>query len=176
MNTRELPLVGCVVVLMSSCQTVNADENCPRTLGADKVFSEPWPQAETWFGSDALAVILPKDGIWPTTVPGHLIAVKLFWYSREFQAVAEQGFDGGAHLGFEARIRRLDSGTSDAEISGPNWAGLGGLGDNWTILTGIDFPSPGCWEITGYYRDQSLTFVVEAVDYTELIDRQQETE
>ena len=176
MKSRVFAFVAGGVALVAICQIAVADENCPRTIGANNVFSEPWPQAETWFGSEALAVMLPRNGIWPTTVPGHLIAIKLFWYSKEFQAVAEQRFAGGSHLGFEARIRRLDSGPSDAEISGPNWAGLGGLGDNWTILTGIDFPSPGCWEITGEYRDQSLTFVVETVDHTEWRDRHLKTE
>jgi hypothetical protein len=28
------------------------------------------------------------------------------------------------------------------------------------MLTGIDVPSAGCWEITGHYRDQAITFVV----------------
>jgi hypothetical protein len=56
-------------------------------------------------------------------------------------------------------------------ISGPNWAGLGGLGENWTILTGIDFPSAGCWEITGEYFDQSLTFIVETIDRIEWRNR-----
>ena len=49
----------------------------------------------------------------------------------------------------------------------PNWAGLSGLGSNWTILTGIDFPSPGYWEIADEYLDQSLTFVVEVIDCIE---------
>ena len=39
--------------------------------------------------------------------------------------------------------------------------------NGWTMLTGIDFPSPGCWEITGEYLGQILTFVVRTVDYSE---------
>lgn len=142
-----------------------ADDDCPRTIGSDTPFREPWPNASTWFGTEVLAVILPKDGIWPTTKPGARISVKVFWYSTEFQATAEKGFDGGAHLGFKARIRRLDAGPNDAVISGPNWAGLEGLGENWTILTGIDFQSAGCWEIIGGYLDQSLTFIVQSIDH-----------
>jgi hypothetical protein len=73
--------VICSIAVLAVTQICNADEGCPRTIGANEVFLEPWPQAETWFGSESLAVILPQDGIWPTTVPGHLISVKLFWYS-----------------------------------------------------------------------------------------------
>lgn len=176
MNIPTLAFIAGSSILLVVSQSAVADDSCPRTSGADRVFAEPWPQAKNWFGSESLAVMLPKDGIWPTTVPGNLIAVKLFWYSKEFQAVAEQGFDGGSHLGFRARIKRLDSGPDDAEISGPNWAGLGGLGDNWTMLTGIDFQSAGCWEITGEYRDQSLSFVVETVDHTEWLNQRAQIE
>ena len=33
-------------------------------------------------------------------------------------------------------------------------------GNGWTILTGIDVPTTGCWELTGTYRGESVTFVV----------------
>lgn len=173
MSIPSLVLFAGSSVLLATSHSVVADESCPRTIGADRVFAEPWPQAKTWFGSESLAVMLPKDGVWPTTVPGHLIAVKLFWYSKEFQAVADQGFGSGSHLGFNARIKRLDSGPADAEISGPNWAGQGGLGDNWTILTGVDFQSAGCWEITGEYRDQSLSFVVETIEHNKWLNQRE---
>ena len=150
-----------------SFQPANATENCPRTIGADKVFSDPWPQASSWFGTEALAVVLPENGIWPTTVPGHLIAVKVFWYSKEFPARSDTWSD----TGFTARIKRLDEGPNDAVISNPNWAGGGSMGENWTMLTGIDFRSPGCWEISGVYLGQSLTFVVEAIDSADYLKR-----
>jgi hypothetical protein len=28
------------------------------------------------------------------------------------------------------------------------------------MLVGVYVPTPGCWEITGEYRDQKLSFVV----------------
>ena len=163
-------LVLATLVIAQTCPA-QADNTCPRTLGSETAFRGPWPAAATWYGTEALAVKLPKDGIWPTTKPGNRISVKVFWYSTEFQATAEKGFDGGEHMGFEARIRRLGPGPNDAVISGPNWVGLGGLGENWTILTGIDFPSAGCWELTGEYFDQSLTFVVETIDRIEWRNR-----
>lgn len=163
MNTFRHLIGICSVVLLVSCQLAKTDESCPRTLGADKVFSEPWPQADAWFGSEALAVLLPEDGIWPTTVEGHLIAVKLLWYSAGFQSGMERDFVG--------RIERLDDGPNDAVISRPTNAGL--ANDVWTILTGIDFKSSGCWRITGEYRGQSLEFVVETVDHREYLSQRQ---
>lgn len=167
MDPSKLSAGLLTALLIALSSSALAEGNCLRTTGADTAFRDPWPAASTWYGTEALAVVLPKDGIWPTTKPGNRISVKVFWYSTEFQATAERGFDDGAHMGFEARIRRLDSGPNDAVISGPNWAGLGGLGENWTILTGIDFPSAGCWEITAEYLDQSLTFIVETIDRIE---------
>ncbi len=84
---------------------------------------------------------------------------KVFWYSS--------GFEPGMERNFAGRIERIDEGgPDDAVLSGPTNAGGESLGA-WTILTGIDFPSAGCWRITGEYLGQSLTFVVETVDYRE---------
>jgi hypothetical protein len=138
--------------------------DCPRTLGTNIEFREPWPKTPSWYGTEALAVILPPNGAWRTTSRASRIAVKLFWFSTEFQAAAESGFDKREQIGFTVTIRRLDEGPDDAVISGPTWAGNGDLGDNWTQLTGIDFRSAGCWEITGTFLDQSLSFIVETVD------------
>ena len=72
MNTFRLKLALCSVVLLGFGQFANAEESCPRTFGADKVFLEPWPQAETWFGSESLAVILPKNGFFTTSGHGQI--------------------------------------------------------------------------------------------------------
>jgi hypothetical protein len=140
----------------------NSGERCPRTLGADVVFSERWPQADTWLGSEALAVVLPANGTWPTTVEGHAMAIKLFWYSAGFQPGLERDFAG--------RIERLDEGPNDAVMSRPTNAGL--EHDVWAILTGIDFRSAGCWRISGTYRGQSLAFVVETIPHSQWMNRQ----
>jgi hypothetical protein len=33
----------------------------------------------------------------------------------------------------------------------------------WLMLTGVDFPDPGCWEITASYLGQTLKFVAQTV-------------
>ncbi len=166
MKYQHLPLATCAVSLLVLCPLSHADENCPQTIGANKVFAEPWPQADTWFGSEALAVILPPDGVWPTTRPTNLISVKLSWYSAGFQPGMERDFRG--------RIERLDEGPNDAVISRPTNAGL--ANDVWTILTGINFKSAGCWRITGEYQGQSLEFVVKTIEHAEWSSLGQESE
>jgi len=129
-------------------------ESCPKTIAHAPAPHELWPEASTWFGSRALAVILPHDGTWSTTREGHQIAVKVFWYVSELET--------GMEREFALSIERLDDGINDASAMGPpSNAGLeNGV---WTVLTGIDFPSEGCWKIRGELRDQSLEFVVETV-------------
>jgi hypothetical protein len=156
-NVRVPSIAICSVAMLFSHQITIADEACPRTIGADKVFAEPWPQGATWFGTEALAVMLPKDGVWPTTAPGRLIAVKLIWYTA--------GFKPGMERHFVGQIERLDKGPNDAVMSRPTHAGGESLGA-WTIMVGLNFPSAGCWRIAGEYLGQKLAFVVETVDYS----------
>ena len=43
-----------------------------------------------------------------------------------------------------------------ASATNANHAEFGG----WTMLTRIDIPSTGCWELPGQYRDETLSFGV----------------
>lgn len=141
------------VCLLLLIPVASADDSCPRTLGAEKLFMEPWPQAATWYGSEALAVVLPDDGVWPTTREGALLAVKVFWYAAGFRPFMEREFKG--------RIERLDEGPNNAVLTRPTNALLGN--EVWTVLTGIDFPSSGCWRVSGELRGQTLSFIVETI-------------
>jgi hypothetical protein len=77
---------------------------------------------------------------------------KVFWWSP--------GFDGGREPRPNLRVvgRRLDG--PETFVAGPatnaRHADFGG----WAMLTAVDVPTAGCWELTGTYRDRSLTFVV----------------
>ena len=153
------------LLLLSVAASVQAEENCPRTIGSAGVFSEPWPQSATWYGSEGLAVMLTPDGTLSTTRPGASLAVKYFWYSRSLASGGDlEAYQPGSEAEFVGRVERLDEGPNDAVMSPPTNAGGDSLGA-WTILTGVDFPSPGCWKVTGNFRGQTLSFVVETVPY-----------
>jgi hypothetical protein len=141
------------VLLLSNPLQALAEFTCPRTIGADSL-GPPLPKRGNWYGSEALAVSLPADGTWQTTAPGANIAVKLFWWSA--------GFQPGMESNLNVTIRELNGAPLTAQIGSPTNAGAKSLG-GWTMLTGIDFPTAGCWEITGKYLGQELTFVVETV-------------
>jgi hypothetical protein len=147
-----LAVLALTAVLLSPASAV-AEFTCPRTIGYGSL-GPPLPKSENWYGTDALAVQLPRTGAWPITAPGALIAVKLFWWSA--------GFRPGMESNLNVTIRELGGAEVTAVISKPTSAHAASLG-GWTMLTGLDFPEAGCWEITGEYLGQSLTFVVETV-------------
>jgi len=129
-----------------------ADSTCPRTVVPQRAASHPL--SPNWYGSDALSALLPPDGVWPTTAPGALIAGKLFWRSANFRP----GMETNLHV----TVKELTGAPVTARVSRPTNANAESLG-GWTMLTGIDFPKPGCFEITGKYLGQELKFVVETV-------------
>jgi hypothetical protein len=53
---------------------------------------------------------------------------------------------------------RLDAGAPRLRADIP-----GGYGDLGFIPSGLIFPTPGCWKVTGRVADASLTFVVQVV-------------
>jgi len=149
---KKLQLVVCSVALVGFGQFAEAEGSCPSTVGSDLAIAESWPKTDTWHGSESLAIILPRSGIWPTG------PARLTWYSSDFQPGLEREFVG--------RIERLDEGPNDAAFLGATNARL--ADEAWTILTAFEFGSEGCWRIVGEYRGRNLEFVVRTVDYEAL--------
>jgi hypothetical protein len=127
---------------------------CPVTIGSNSLGS-PFPDPANWYGSESLAVILPDDGKWGITGATARIAVKLFIWSV--------GFKPGMEKNLTVRVESLSGGPNDAVVKDVTNAGLD---SGWTMLAGIDFPSAGCWRLTLDYLGQSLSFVVETIDWT----------
>jgi hypothetical protein len=74
-------------ILGSVC---SAEDACPRTIPAAH---SPSQLANYWYGSESFAAQLPGNGVWPTTAPGALMAVKLFWRSTGFRPGMESSLD-----------------------------------------------------------------------------------
>ncbi|HEY6598293.1 MAG TPA: hypothetical protein VIZ30_03235, partial [Pseudomonadales bacterium] len=91
----------------------------------------------------------------PATKAGHLIAVKLFWWSQGF----EPGMESEMHVTL-ADLGKPDQSAKTLRTSNAKAPSLGG----WTMLTGIDLPYAGCFRISGSYRGAALSFVVQAID------------
>jgi hypothetical protein len=140
--------------------------NCRVTLSSDGRFVPPSPvpagpashleiaSDQFWFGTEKLWTVLPADGTWPGSVPGKpgdfAYSNKLPWF-RLHPAFSEN--DGPLTI----TGKRLDGPSpSFTEIFLSN--AFSRDDDNAMIMGGIEIPAFGCWEITGQYKDQQLTF------------------
>jgi hypothetical protein len=96
------------------------------------------------YGNDALIVLLPNDGTFHPSDPqrGLLGGVKQGWWRT-------------AQGELVIATRRLDAPEQPLQPDVP-----GGYGDRGFEATGINFASPGCWEVTGTVGGKTLSFVV----------------
>ena len=134
-----------------------ADSSCPVSIPKAKLLGQEGPSSLQWFGSDSLAVRLPADGLWRGMGPQRDYFDKLFWLAGGFQPGMEDEFSITGHRldDDESSLKPIVSGVTNADHED-----FGG----WAVLTGLGFPAKGCWEVTGSFRGQELTFVVQVVD------------
>ena len=132
--------------------------NCRVTLPSDGVYEPPSPDfgpsrtpTQFYFGTDKLWTVLPADGTWRGPYPGgqhdFVYDDKLPWYRT-----ATSSEKGGP---LTIRGRRLD-GPAPSFIETNEYLEYNHPG----IVGGISVPAYGCWEITGRYHDQEVTFTV----------------
>ena len=149
-----------------AANTENRPANCRMTLPADGRLVPPSPFPPEpgdgtgvfsfWFGTEKLWTQLPADGTWRSwgsIKPDDFVyGNKLPWFrmhpafslSDGQLAVTGRRLDGPAPsftATFESNAFRRDD-------------------DNAMIMSFINIPTFGCWEITGRYKDQELSFTV----------------
>jgi hypothetical protein len=170
MLRRLLPLVILLVPtqepLSQESRNANPDvapESCPVTrLFQTSSFVPPAPyepktaKTQFWFGTDRLWTNLPITGIWKglpldTTARHPTFAQKLFWWRQDYNAGAEP------QPNLIVTGKRLDSPTTPLEVSRATYAFVA---HRSTMLVGLGFPTVGCWQITGRYENDELTFVI----------------
>ncbi len=84
--------------------------------------------------------------------PGKGFFRQAIWLLGGFQPGLESDFSlTGRHM-YDDSIKPIIGDANDASDTD-----FGG----WSILVGVGFPQSGCWELTGTYLGQSLTFVVD---------------
>jgi hypothetical protein len=137
-----------------------APPGCPVTLPVDPTFKAPEPLSADapwpgifWFGTEHLWTALPTNGVWEGLPKNpHGYTQKIMWWSNSYSLKDE--------LKPELIVmgRRLDAEVSEMKFYGATNAMADDIGE--AMLTGVDFPTMGCWEVTGQYKKTSLTFVV----------------
>jgi hypothetical protein len=136
-----------------------ARDACPVTLPSKKAFvpPAPWPAASPdagryWYGDADLWTALPEDGMWPDPSYGF----KFLWWSEAFDVTEDETPDLVIHA------VSLDAHTPDGaplEVRADHATNLYHESVHWAMLEGIHL-SPGCWSITGQYKDHELSFVL----------------
>lgn len=168
-----------IAILISSCNpfaiaertTVPADipasgptpieviEECPVTRPPQPAFVPETglapEQGQFFYGSDSLWTTLPVSGVWnalPQTEKG--FTQKIFWWSADFDISTE------IYPSLTVTALFLDDKNtvpqtipSSAETTGSDFSSA-------FMLVGMEFPTEGCWQITGAYKDVELTFTV----------------
>jgi len=142
-------------------QTVSKDPptDCPLTVPQDPLFTPPSPysdlgfEGEFWYGSNSLWTAVPQKSVWsglPHNPEGY--TQKVFWW-REGYIWDEEPEPDLAVTG-----ERLDATAPPLNVSRATNAYASDIGS--AMLVGVDFPTLGCWKITGQYKKSELSFVV----------------
>ena len=138
--------------------------SCPVTLAAPMPYLPP-PQYELdhnttgfWIGTDKLWTALSRPGVWEWAPhkPGHdnevqPLTIKLFWGSVDFDWKTEYP------PVLKVAGKRLDGDAPPLLTMRPTNAFPGPTA---AMLVGVYVPTSGCWEITGEYKGEKLSFVV----------------
>ncbi|MEO8357218.1 MAG: hypothetical protein ABI621_15025 [Chloroflexota bacterium] len=133
---------------------------CPVTTAGNATFEAPEPYSPNapwdgifWFGSEGLWTALHTNGVGaglPHSPEGY--TQKIMWWSKLFNVKHEQ------KPALIVSGRRLDAEAPPLRFYGATNAFADDIGD--AMLTGVDFPTLGCWEVRGEYKKSELTFVV----------------
>lgn len=118
--------------------------------------SAPFPDA-FWYGTTSLWTMLPVNGQWRSLPRGdHGYRQKLFLW--------RPGYDGRSEQWPRLTVtgRRLD-GNGGAVITEEATNAYHRDFGGWAMLTAVEVPVHGCWELTATYRESTLQFVVSVV-------------
>jgi hypothetical protein len=165
MFLRLLPLLGLFFLAQATpaqqSATPNpvAPEGCPVTQPATSTFVPPTPYPSNagpgwfWVGTRKLWTMLPANGVWsqlPHTESGY--TQKMAWLSGDNHWRLEP------HPAITVVGKRRDGASSPLTVTWIN----NGHTDTLESVMGVrvNIPSLGCWEITGRYEDDQLTFVI----------------
>ena len=124
--------------------------NCPVTIGEA-------PPDQEWkdvfrFGGEVLSVQLYVDGWWRGHGLERNYRGRLWWFSDGYNGLTESAPP------LEVTGRRLDAEAASANVFSTN--ATDGEDGWWAMIVIAEFPSAGCWELTGKYGGQIVTFVV----------------
>jgi hypothetical protein len=133
-------------------------EACPTTRPPDPPFVPPPPyptdmgSGTFWYGSESLWTTLELGGTWKCT---SRCVERLMYWRRGYNWRTEP------EPQLTVTARRLDRKVPSVTFhGGTNFFVLGQYGRTAAMMSGIDIPTAGCWEVTARYRGDTLSFIV----------------
>ncbi|OLC48832.1 MAG: hypothetical protein AUH82_02255 [Chloroflexi bacterium 13_1_40CM_4_65_13] len=133
--------------------------SCPITKPPQPPFVPPTPYPGPapgrgfWYGTPALWTALEGSGTWDRLpFQGGGYTQKVFWWRDGYDWRTETSpklFVSGLRVDGPAKALVASSATN---------AFASDIGS--AMLVGVEMPAAGCWEITGHYKEQRLSFVV----------------
>lgn len=146
--------IGLLLPLLSSAQ-------CLTSLTPNPVFVPPAPypssapEGQFWYGSDALWTLLGVGSRWhmrDNVLNGKGYRTKLVFWRRGFDWRKE------AEPKLIITAKRLHGDAPSVAVAHANAVFV--TGNTPAMMTLIDIPTAGCWELTGHYNDHALAFIV----------------
>lgn len=144
----------------SANESTTSNSNCPVTVPQVPAFEPPPPYDSLnsfvdhfWYGSNALWTILPKNGTWdslPHNPTGY--TQKTLWWREGYV------WDQEPEPNLVVTGERLDESAPPMVAYKATNAYASDIES--AMLVGVDFPTPGCWKITGKYNNIELSFVI----------------
>ena len=134
------------VVILSGSFSVAADR-CPVTQPPSPPFVPPAPYSP----ADSDGFLYGTPDLWVRLFEHPMpLREKIFWWRPGFDGAKEQ------RPNLTITIRPLNSGVTTVVDRPATNAYFGG---EWSILTMIDFPTDGCWEVKGTYAGHTVSFI-----------------
>ena len=135
-------------------------KDCPITVPQDPPLVPPAPYSPTspfpnqfWYGTNSLWTLVPTSGVWPGLPhDGKGYGQKVFWWREGYVWTEEPQPE------ITVTAERLDASAPVFTSSGGTNAYADDIGS--AMLTGVEFPTLGCWKVTGNYKDAELSLVV----------------
>ena len=134
--------------------------DCPVTTLENGSFKAPEPfspdapwEGLFWYGTEGLWTTLHTDGVWSKlskTPDGYI--QKIVWWSDLYSLKDEQ------QPALVVSGKRLDATSDPLRFYGATNIIEEEAGE--AMLTGVEFPTLGCWEVRGEYEKSELIFVV----------------
>ena len=134
--------------------------NCPVTVPPVPSFTPPAPYDTLnsfvdhfSFGSSSLWTTVPANGTWnglPHSSVGY--TQKILWWREGYM------WDQEPEPNLVVTGERLDESASPLIVDKATNAYASDIGS--AMMVGVDFPTLGCWKITGNYNGNELSFVI----------------